>query len=319
MGYLIGIDLGGTTAKFGRFSASGALESQTVMQTGKERSAEDLIAAMAAHVHAWLAADGILEEELMGIGIGVPGPVENASVVNHCVNLGWDVVPIVDLFQSHGFDCLIRAENDANVAALGEIWQGAAADKSSIVFVTVGTGVGGGIVVNHQILSGSHGAGGEIGHMPLLSAPLPFTCGCGGHYCLEQVASAPNIVRHAHEVLKESDEPSMLRHYNSALDARAIFDAARREDVLALKVVHDVTDAFGRGLAILGAVLDPDCFVIGGGVSHAGEALLQPLRESYQRYAFYVAAQTPIVQATLGNRAGIVGAARLVYQEPDLQ
>lgn len=310
----IGIDLGGTTAKFGLFDAKGHLCTSVSIPTGKEKEQNVLIHEMAVRLRTLLAEENLAESELGGIGIGVPGPVVGHTIVNGCVNLRWGVVPLVEVFrEQEEFTCPIIVENDADVAALGEVWQGAASDKSSIVFVIIGTGIGGGIVLNNQILSGTHGAGGEIGHMPVLTEPLGFSCGCGGHYCLEQVCSAPNILRYAGELLAQSDAPSSLRPYNGGYDTRAIFRGAANGDAICQQVVNRVTDVLGRGLAILGSSIDPECFVIGGGVSNAGDVLMNPLREAYRRYAFFATRETPIVRATLGNKAGMIGAARLVF------
>lgn len=310
----IGIDLGGTTAKFGLFDDKGNLCKSVSIPTGKKKEQNLLIHEMAVRLRELLVEENLSESELGGIGIGVPGPVVGHAIVNGCVNLSWGVVPLVEMLREReGFICPIIVENDADVAALGEVWQGAAADKSSIVFVIIGTGIGGGIILNNQILSGTNGAGGEIGHMPILTKPFDFACGCGGHYCLEQVCSAPNIIRYAGVLLAESDEPSSLRPYNGGYDTRAIFRGAENGDPICRRVVDHVTDVLGRGLAVLGATIDPECFVIGGGVSNAGEVLLVPLREAYRRYAFFATRETPIVRATLGNKAGMIGAARLVF------
>ena len=310
----IGIDLGGTTAKFGLFDEKGKLCKSVSIPTGKAKAQDTLIHEMAVRIRSFLKEEGYTEEALAGIGIGVPGPVMNHSLVNGCVNLSWGLVPLVDLFrEQEGFTCPIVVENDADVAALGEVWQGAASDRNSIVFIIIGTGIGGGIILNDQILAGVHGAGGEIGHMPILSEPFSFECGCGGHYCLEQVCSAPNILRYAGELLAQSDEPSSLRPYGDSYDTRAIFRGAQNGDALCQRVVEHVTDTLGRGLAVLSATLDPECFVIGGGVSNAGDTLLEPLRIAYRKYSFFATRETPIVQAKLGNKAGMIGAARLVF------
>ncbi|MDD7592650.1 MAG: ROK family protein [Peptoniphilaceae bacterium] len=315
MSVYIGVDLGGTTAKIGLFDAAGSMTSHVAFSTGREKGFVVIMREMSEQIRSILGENGFDDGDLSGIGIGVPGPVVRHRVVDGCVNLDWDVVDVAGALEENGFTCPIVVENDANVAALGEVWKGAAAGYASIVFVTIGTGIGGGIIVNHQIISGAHGAGGEIGHMPVFFDAFDFSCGCGGRHCLEQMCSAPNIVRVAGDVLEATDAPSALRHYNGGYDTRAIFDAARRGDGPAREVVSRVTQALGRGLAVVSAVVDPECIVIGGGVSHAEETLLEPLRNAYQSYAYPPTRQTPILKATLGNLAGMIGAVHLVLQE----
>lgn len=315
MSVCIGVDLGGTTAKIGCFNDKGQILQHVSVPTGREKGPSVILSEISARIRTLLTEEGASEGNLLGIGFGVPGPVLQKRVVQNCVNLDWGVVDIAQAMADNGFSCPVVVENDANVAALGEVWDGAAAEYASMVFVTIGTGIGGGIVIDHQILSGAHGAGGEIGHTPIFFEAFDFACGCGGFHCLEQMCSAPNIVRVAGEILDETEEASTLRHYNGGYDTRAIFDAARRGDDVAREVVRRVTQALGRGLAVVSAVVDPECIVIGGGVSHADETLLAPLREAYQHYAFPQTKETPILKATLGNQAGMIGAAHLVLEE----
>lgn len=306
----IGIDVGGQSAKFGLFDAKGSLLDTDSLPTGKEKEPEAAIHEMALHVRALVARHE--DAELSGIGVGVPGPVLEENIVNKCVNLDWDVVPVADLFQQEGFTCPVKVENDANVAALGELWQGAAVGHTSILFIVIGTGVGGGVVINGKVVSGVHGAGGEIGHMPILAEKAERTCGCGGHHCLELAASAPAIADLARRLLAETEEASLLR--DQEISAKEVFDAARAQDPLAQRVVAQAAEVLGRAIAILTSTVDPEMVVLGGGVSEAGETLLKPVRDAYRKAAFYALQETPIVRAELGNRAGMVGAAYLVLQ-----
>lgn len=308
---IIGIDLGGTSAKFGLFTEDGQILEISDIPSGKEKGSKKLLHEIAEHVKNILSDNNLSQDDLIGVGIGLPGPVLNASIVNGCVNLGWDLTPIVDILQQEGLTCPIFAENDANVAALGESWKGAAEDYDSMVFVTIGTGVGGGVIIKGKLLSGAHGSGGEIGHMPVLQEELPFECGCGGRHCLEQVCSAPNIYRYAGELLAEDKRASSLREFDGEFECKDIFMAAEKGDGLAQKVIDYSADCLGRGLAILASAFDPEVFVIGGGVSNAGDTLLDPVRAAYKKYVFYPLLNTPIIKADLGNDAGMYGAARL--------
>ena len=254
-------------------------------------------------------------EQVEGVGIGVPGPVLDSSVVPIvCANLGGWGQRNVSAQLSGLLDGLkVLVGNDANVAALGEIWMGAAKGCRSAVMVTLGTGVGGGVIVNGKVIDGSHGAGGEIGHITV-NRHETATCGCGKHGCLEQYSSATGVVRCMKKLLDENpDIPCTLRGIDFA--AKDVFDAARSGDALAAREVDEMTDTLGMALASIAATTDPEMFMIGGGVARAGEVLFDPLREHYKTYAFKSCRETPIVAATLGNDAGIYGSVRLIVGE----
>lgn len=308
----IGIDVGGTSAKFGIFNEKGELLARSSVRTGKVKSPEQTMAEFIPVIQQLVEESDAKKEDLCGVGIGMPGPVLNHREVNGVVNMGWGYVKIADFFEER-LSCPIAVENDANVAALGEQWQGAGKGRNSVLLVTLGTGVGGGIVVDEHIISGLHGAAGEIGHMSILTEPEERTCGCGKHDCLELIASATGIAAQARRLLETSDTPSLLRNYPS-VDAKKVFDCAEQGDVIAQAVVDRTTDVLGRALAIVGAALDPELFIIGGGVSNAREKLLMPTKKAYQKYALYTGKDTPIIRATLGNDAGIYGAVRLILQ-----
>lgn len=306
---ILGIDIGGTTVKMGLFSLDGAKRKEGVFRSSREVSPEDFLKGLAKEARRLVESDGDLDD-LKGIGIGIPGPVENQKVVTNVVNLGWGKVPVVDILQAY-FHCPIVLDNDANVAAMGELWQGAGSHVRSMILVTLGTGIGGGVIIDGKLVQGAHGAGGEVGHIPFLDHDLKKECGCGGYRCLELVASASGIIRRTREALEEGKIPSRLGRVRD-LNAKHILDAAKAGDPLAQHIVEETGEYLGRGLAIISSVLDPEEIVIGGGVSEAGDIFLDPVRTRYRHYAFKELKETPIVKASLGNQAGMIGAARLV-------
>ena len=225
------------------------------------------------------------------------------------MNIGWGVFNVVDEFQKL-INLTVKVCNDANVAALGEMWQGGGKGYENVVMVTLGTGVGGGIIVNGKVISGPHGAGGEIGHIRISNNETK-SCGCGNKGCLEQYASATGIVRTAKELLGKTNTSSILRDIQN-LSAKDIFDAAKNEDELAQKVVDDLGEKLGTALAHISCVVDPEVFVIGGGVSNAGEILIETIQKHFKKNSFHASIDTRFELAKLGNDAGIYGAAKLI-------
>ena len=313
--YAFGIDLGGTTAKIGLFTTAGALLEKWEVPTDTSNAGEHILENLAAAIMGKMQEKAIPAEQVEGVGIGVPGPVLDSSVVPIvCANLGGWGQRNVSAQLSGLLDGLkVLVGNDANVAALGEIWMGAAKGCRSAVMVTLGTGVGGGVIVNGKVIDGSHGAGGEIGHITV-NRHETATCGCGKQGCLEQYSSATGVVRCMKKLLDENPgTPCTLRGIDFA--AKDVFDAARSGDALAAREVDEMTDTLGMALASIAATTDPEMFMIGGGVARAGEVLFDPLREHYKTYAFKSCRETPIVAATLGNDAGIYGSVRLIVGE----
>ena len=313
--YAFGIDLGGTTAKIGLFTTSGALLEKWEVATDTSHAGEHILENLAAAVLGKMKEKSIQPEQVEGVGIGVPGPVLDSSIVPIvCANLGGWGERNVSAQLSGLLDGLkVLVGNDANVAALGEIWMGAAKGCRSAVMVTLGTGVGGGVVVNGKVIDGVHGAGGEIGHITV-NRHETAVCGCGKRGCLEQYSSATGVVRCMKKLLDENpDTPCTLRGTEFA--AKDVFDAARNGDALAAREVDEMTDTLGMALASIAATTDPEMFMIGGGVSRAGEVLFAPLREHFKVYAFKSCRETPIVPAILGNDAGIYGSVRLIVGE----
>lgn len=304
-----GVDLGGTTVKMGLFTVEGALLQDWEIPTRKEDNGSHIIDDIAASIKAKMESDSIDEADVVGIGIGVPGPVTPNGVVKGCVNLGWGDVPVEEsLKDKTGFP--VKAGNDANVAALGELWQGGGKGFNSLVMVTLGTGVGGGIVIDGKIIAGSHGAGGEIGHMGVVYDETEC-CNCGKKGCLEQVASATGIVKETKKLLANESMESSLRSYDT-FTAKDVFDEAKKGDALALMAVDKLGEYIGIALSHIAAVVDPDVFIIGGGVSKAGDFLIDAIHKHYVEKAFTQCRKTPIKLATLGNSAGIYGSAKLV-------
>ena len=307
--YAFGVDIGGTTCKIGFFETNGTLLDKWEITTNKENNGASILSDVAHSVDNKLAQEGISKDEVQGIGIGVPGPVKSNGVVNRCVNVGWGVVNVEEeLSKLTGL--MVKAGNDANVAALGEMWQGGAKGSKDVVMVTLGTGVGGGIIVGGKIVAGHHGAGGEIGHANIDHSENE-RCNCGNSGCLEQYASATGIVRVARQILESSSETSTLRGIEK-LTAKDVLDAFKAGDVLAGKIMEQVGDKLGGALAFIAAVVDPEAIVIGGGVSKAGQPLIDCIQKYYRQYAFSLCKDTPMVIASLGNDAGIYGAAKMV-------
>ena len=252
------------------------------------------------------------KEEIAGVGIGVPGPVDENGDVLMAVNLHWGHKCIEkELAELTGLP--VRAGNDANVAALGEMWMGGAAGYRNVVLATLGTGVGGGIIINGKIISGTHGAGGEIGHVHV-DDTITESCNCGNKGCLEQVASATGIARLARKALAADDRPSLMRDA-AEVSAKTVFDAVKAGDEVAKEVAETFGKYLGTALAVIAGVVDPQVFVIGGGVSKAGPVLLEYIQKYYKVYAFPSCKDAAFVLATLGNDAGIYGAAKLVLEE----
>lgn len=309
MKYLYGIDVGGTTVKLGLFSEEGTLIEKWEITTRKEENGKYILADIAEALKENIAKHEITKENLSGVGVGVPGAVLEFTKVNECVNLGWGSVDVGKELSSM-LKCPVKVSNDANVAALGELWMGAAADYKDAVMVTLGTGVGGGIIIDGKIIDGSRGYGGEIGHMTVDPAD-DRVCNCGKTGCLELYASATGIVYETKKALKEINQNTALCEIED-ITAKDIFDFAKNGDAFAMEQV----DCLGRKLALafgnIALMIDPEVFVIGGGVSKAGQILLDSIKKHYAAYTFGKVQEGKFVLATLGNDAGIYGAASLV-------
>ena len=264
---------------------------------------------MTAAISDKIAAEKIDADSVQGIGVGVPGPVTGDGVVLQCVNLGWGVVNVAEeLSRKSGFT--VKVGNDANVAALGEMWQGGGKGHANVVMVTLGTGVGGGIIVDGEIVAGAKGAGGEIGHM-MVNENETDSCNCGKKGCLEQYASATGIVRMAKHKLAEDTRDTTLRSIEP-LTAKDIFDQAKESDTIALELVEELGKVLGTALAGIACVVDPEIFVIGGGVSRAGDILIDVTQKYYKERTFHVCKDAEFALASLGNDAGMYGCVQMI-------
>lgn len=305
--YCFGVDIGGTTVKMGLFRADGTLLDKWEIKTRKDEGGCHILPDVAKSLTEKQEEKSIPKEQVLGIGVGVPGPVKADGTVETAVNLGWDHMDVQGvLAREAGLPA--KVSNDANVAALGEAWMGGAKGCRDVVLVTLGTGVGGGIISDGKILVGAHGAGGEIGHMHLLD-DFPQACACGNYGCLEQVSSATGITYLASEAVKNSGKSSVLRE--APLSAKAVFDGVKAGDELSIEIAETFGHYLGKGLAMIAAVTDPEVIVVGGGVSKAGPILFDFIEKNFQKYAFLSCRKTKFALAELGNDAGIYGAAKL--------
>lgn len=310
--YVFGIDIGGTTVKLGLFGVEGneriCLLDKWEIPTVKANGGASILPDAAKSILAKMEEKGIREEELAGIGVGVPGAVdEEGTLTGGAVNIGWKSFNIPKALRAY-INVSVKAVNDANAAALGEMLAGGGKGCRNMAAVTLGTGVGGGIVADGKVLTGAFGAAGEIGHIHLEDEETE-ACGCGNRGCLEQYASATGIVRLAERRLAKDEKPSVLR--GGRLSAKRVFDAVKAGDETAVQIAEQFGDYLGKGLAAVAAVVNPEVFVIGGGVSKAGEILLTFVEPAFRRYAFPSCAGARFALAQLGNDAGIYGAAGL--------
>lgn len=307
--YAFGVDVGGTTCKVGFFETSGVLLDKWEIKTNTENHGAAILSDIAKAVDNKLAQEGISKDEVQGIGVGVPGPVNSQGVVELCVNLGWGTVDVeAELGSLTGLK--VKAGNDANVAALGEMWQGGAKGCKDVVMVTLGTGVGGGIIVSGKVVAGFNGAGGEIGHITVNPDEIE-ACNCGQYGCLEQYTSATGIVRVAKRKLAKSADETSLRKCEP-LTAKDIFDAAKAGDEIALELVDEVCGILGAALSNIACVVNPQVIVIGGGVSKAGNILIENIQKHYIETAFVSCKDTRFVLAGLGNDAGMYGCVEML-------
>ena len=312
MKYGFGVDLGGTTVKIAYFDEFGNMFNKWEIPTDRSENGKNILPDIAASIKEYIKLEGISRKELVGIGIGVPGAVLPDGTVNKCINLGWGVFNIEK--ELSALTALpVKAGNDATVAAMGECWKGGGQGCENMVFATLGTGVGGGIVVGGRVIHGVHGAGGEIGHL-VLNRNETEQCGCGKRGCVEQYCSATGIVRLAKKHLAATEKASSLRNLEN-MTCKDIFDAGAAGDGVALEILEQVYSYLGEFLADICCVTDPEVIVLGGGVSKAGQPLLDGAKRYYQKYVFHAARETRIELAQLGNDAGAYGAFKLVLDK----
>lgn len=310
--YCIGVDVGGTSIKMGLFTTEGELLEKWEIPTRKENNGSGIIQDVADSIREKMKEKNMDKSDLAGIGMGVPGPTMADGHVIKCVNLGWsECDPAEELGQLLGVS--VKIGNDANVAALGEKWKGGGKGHDDVVMLTLGTGVGGGVILGGRMVAGRRGVGGELGHITVNPKETEF-CNCGNRGCLEQYASATGVVRVAKKLMEESTEETSLSKL-SEITAKDVFDLAKAGDLVAEQAVEVLGEYLGLVIANVTLTVDPDVYVIGGGVSKAGEILIRVIEKYYQKYLCITSARAEIVLAELGNEAGIYGAAKLALQE----
>ena len=311
--YIYGVDLGGTTVKMGLFDGEGNIIEKWEIVTRKEDNGANILPDIAASIADKNQEKGIEQKDILGIGMGVPGPITEDGRVLKCANLGWGVFSVAqELSRLTGVE-KVKVGNDANVAALGEQWRGGGRGFDSIVMITLGTGVGGGIILNGKILTGSNGAAGEIGHLTV-NPKETRTCGCGKKGCLEQYSSATGITRMSAEKLEQTDTPSELRQYDHPITGLELFQAYKNDDALAKEIVEEFAGYLGMGLSHVAAVVDPQAFVVGGGVSKNGQIVIDVIKEKYEQNVMFALQGKEFRLAELGNDAGMYGAVRMILE-----
>lgn len=315
---LLGIDLGGTTVKFGILTLEGEVQEKWAIETNILEDGKHIVPDIVASLKHRLALYNLTKDDFVGIGMGSPGAVDrDKKTVTGAFNLNWASTQEVGSVIEAELSIPFAIDNDANVAALGERWVGAGANNPDVVFVTLGTGVGGGVIADGNLIHGVAGAGGEIGHI-VVEPEDGFDCTCGNHGCLETVASATGVVRVARKLAEEYEGDSKIKaaiDNGEAVSSKDIFDAAKEGDHFSNTVVDKVSFYLGLASANISNILNPDSVVIGGGVSAAGEFLRSRIENNFQKFAFpQVRKSTKIKIAELGNDAGIIGAASLASQ-----
>lgn len=309
--YAFGVDIGGTTVKLGLFDKDGCVLDKWEIPTVIDNDGAAILPDVAESILEKMKEKKIEKEDVVGVGVGTPGAVDSeGNMVGGAVNLGWGKFALTKVLNGY-LDLPVKAANDANAAAFGEMWQGGGKGYNNMVAVTLGTGVGGGIIINGEILSGFNGAGGEIGHLHMEDNETE-QCGCKNRGCLEQYASATGIVRLAKRRLAKDDTPSVLRDGN--ITAKKVWDAVKEGDTVAIEIAQTFGEYLGKGLSIVAAIVNPEVFVIGGGVSRAGEILIEYIEPVFHKYAFEPTANVKFALAELGNDAGIYGAAGLILR-----
>ncbi|MCI8992442.1 MAG: ROK family glucokinase [Eubacterium sp.] len=310
--YAFGVDIGGTAIKMGLFETNGKLLEKWEIPTDTSENGSHILTDIADAMNEKIEAHKWDKHEIIGIGMGVPGPVDEKGNVLKCVNLGWGVFNIEEKMEKLS-GIPTKAGNDANVAALGEMYKGGGRGYTNIAMLTLGTGIGGGITIDGKILAGINGAAGEVGHIPMNDEETEC-CGCGKKGCLEQYASATGIARMAKKKLAESNVDSVLKN-DGEITAKKVFDAAKAGDAFAIEQVEELGKRLGKACACIACVCNPQIFVIGGGVSKAGSIVTDVIKKYFCRYAFHAASNTPFALAELGNDAGIYGGVKMVLPE----
>lgn len=309
--YAYGVDIGGTTVKIGFFETTGKLVDTWEIPTRTENDGELILPDIAESIKENNEKNSITIDDIEGIGMGVPGPVKDDGTVLKCVNLGWGVFNVEKALSVICGGVKVKAGNDANVAALGEMWQGGGKGYEDVVMITLGTGVGGGIIRGGKIVAGTNGAAGEIGHIPMIDDESEC-CGCGKKGCLEQYASANGLVNVAEKYIAAHRTVETELDLNAGFTAKDVCDAAKAGDKAGLAAVEESMRLLGKAMASVSCVIDPQVFVVGGGLSKAGNIIIDTASKYYKEYAFHASRETEIKLATLGNAAGMYGGVKMV-------
>lgn len=318
--WLFGIDIGGTTTKIAVITSDGNILQKCILPTPKTDHGSFLALTVQQAIETLLRAHRIAKKDVAGIGVGAPGPVDQGSgVFYELTNLDWpDNFPVKRILEE-AVELPVVINNDANCAALGEMWRGAGAGSQDLVCLTLGTGIGGGVIINGNIVQGISGAAGEIGHFPSVITN-GTRCNCGKTGCLETVASGTGIARLAVERVKRKHECTKklktLLKQKGFITAKDVFELARAGDRTALEVVSEAASFLGMALAQIACIVNPEKMILGGGVAKAGSLLLNPVKSAFAQHAFPVtASKTDILLAQLGNDAGVIGAAWMVKHQ----
>lgn len=307
--YVFGVDIGGTTVKLGMFDIGGNVLDKWEIPTRIENGGANILPDIAVSVKDKMSEKNIGKGDVAGVGVGAPGPVDGEGIIHKAVNLGWGEMNLKQELSALLDGMRVEGGNDADVAALGEMWKGGGQGHKDLVAVTLGTGVGGGIIIGGRIMTGANGSGGEIGHIHVEDQETE-ACGCGNYGCLEEYTSATGITRLANRKLRASDKASVLRQ--GEVSAKTVFDAVKAGDELAIEIARQFGDYLGKGLAVIATIVNPEIIVIGGGVSKAGEVLFEYICPAFDKAVFHGCRDTKFALATLGNDSGIYGAAKMV-------
>lgn len=314
---IIGIDLGGTTVKFAILTSEGDIQQKWSLVTDARENGSKIVPAIVESINEQLEKYQLTPNDFIGIGMGSPGTVDRkAGTVIGAYNLNWKTIQPVKKMIEEGTGISFAIDNDANVAALGERWKGAGANEEDVVFITLGTGVGGGIIAGGRLIHGVAGAAGELGHITV--DPEGYDCTCGKNGCLETVASATGVVRLARDFSEDYAGESQLK-YNiddgQLITAKDVFDLAKENDKLAVRVVEKVAYFLGLACASVANTLNPSTIVIGGGVSNAGVFLIDQIKSYFDQFTYPTIRETTKIRlAELGNNAGVVGASSLIKE-----
>ncbi|NLN50603.1 MAG: ROK family protein [Acholeplasmataceae bacterium] len=312
MKYVFGIDVGGTNIKIGLFDENKILVSKTLLKTNTTLKGKYVVSELKTKIEQILSVNKITLEAVLGLGIGVPGPVKDNFIIR-CPNLGWENKDLAKELQAEfKKELLVLVSNDASVAAYGEYNH--LKSEKDIVFMTLGTGVGGAVIIDQKIVEGKHGSGGEIGHIQV-RYDEPKQCSCGLYGCLETTASIRGIRWIAEELLLNYQKPTILTA--SKLTPKTIFAAALKNDELALEIVEEVATYIAKACAKIALVVDPALFIIGGGISQAGQILLDAIKRNYLKYSYFATREVEFALAKLGNDAGMYGASELVFKNKE--